>query len=96
MYIDKLKGILDEEMFLSISKEYNDEKEKLSNKIIHLIKQKNDLENSKREIDYISILKSTLNFENINKQVIGQLINRIEISNQKEIFIYYNFKNPYK
>lgn len=96
LYIDKLKGILDEEIFLSISKEYNDEKEKLSNKIIHLIKQKNDLENSKREIDYISILKSTLNFENINKQVIGQLINRIEISNQKEIFIYYNFKNPYK
>ena len=96
MHIDKLNGVLDEEMFLSISKEYNDEKEKLSNKIINLIKQKNDLENSKTEIDYISVLKNTLNFENVNKQVIWQLINKIEISDQKEIFIYYNFQNPYK
>lgn len=96
LYVDKLKGILDEEMFLSISKEYNDEKEKLSNKIIQLIKKMEELENSQKEIDYISILKNTLKFDNLNKQVIGELINKIEISDKKEIFIYYNFKNPYK
>lgn len=96
LYIDKLKGILDEEMFLSISKEYSDEKEKLNHKIIQLTKRKEELKKAQKEIDYISILKNTLNFENLNKQVISQLINKIEISKEKEIFIYYNFKNPYE
>lgn len=95
LYIDKLKGILDEEMFLSISKEYNKEKEVLSNRIISLMKKKSEIENNSSKTDYISIIKNTLNFENLNKQVISQLIDRIEINENREIFVYYNFKNPY-
>lgn len=94
LYIDKLKGVLDEEMFLGISKEYNDEKERISNKIICLMKLKEESENPQEETELISALKNTLNFENINKQVIGHLINRIEISGSREVFIYYNFTKP--
>lgn len=96
LYLDKIKGIIDEDMFLSLSQEYTAGKEALCKKINSLLTAKNDLEQDIAEIDYISILKDILYFEKPDKKIIGKLINRIEINENREISIYYNFKNPYE
>jgi len=92
LYTDKIRGIIDEEMFLQVSKEYNEEKEKLSKRYIELSEEKNKPET---EVDYLKIIQQIANFEIIDKIVLAKLIKRIEISDDKNIYIMYNFKNPF-
>jgi len=93
LYTDKIKGLIDEEMFLQVSKEYNEEKEKLSKRYMELEEEKSKPEQEK--VDYPQIIKQIANFDIIEKTILVKLIKRIEISSDKKIYIIYNFKNPF-
>ena len=91
LYEDKVRGVISENDFLQMTKEYSSEKE-------HLISSKKQLEENlkeqPKEYNYIDVLKSIANFETIDKVVLARLIDKIEISEDKEITIYYLFDSP--
>lgn len=95
LYVDKVKGLIDEEMFMQMSKDYNVEKENLSKRYMELVNEKKALNDSDKETDYIEVIKQIANFDEVDKVTLTKLIDRIEISEEKEIFIYYIFKNPF-
>lgn len=96
LYIDKVKGLIDEDMFLHMSEEYNQRNERLRSRYAQLLEMKNHLEKSKDSPDYIRIIKEISNFDRPDKFLLSALIERIEITDNREINIYYRFQNPYK
>jgi hypothetical protein len=93
LYEDKLKAIIDEDLFIEMSSKYNVEKINLANKLMHL---ENQALKPTVKYDYKSIIEKITNFEIIDRGILAKLINKIEISNDKEIFITYNFCQPRK
>ena len=91
MYVDKLNGKVSEEMY-----------ERLFNKLINEVNQKekeyNELKNKKddasqddsKEIE--KIVKEFLKLENPTPEIMKVIINRIEIHQDKQVDIYFNFK----
>lgn len=86
MYNDKLCGILDEEDFCIIYKKIKEEKTLVKNKIEYLESEFNE------SFDTNILLEKFLNSISSNKELISSLIEKIEISQHKEIFIYFRFK----
>ena len=96
IYKDKLKGIIDEEMFLRQYNNLTQEKTKLKN-------DKHDLElklyqlenklNSKDNSQYINIINEFLKLKTPSRELLSTIIDRITIDNDKNIEIKYNFKS---
>ncbi|MCL2838160.1 MAG: recombinase family protein [Oscillospiraceae bacterium] len=95
LYLDKLKGVIDEDLFLSMSGEYNEEKEFLSQKYIKLADKMKAEQAPKTPIDYMSIIKEISNFDIVEKSILFKLIDRVEITAEKEIVVNWKFSNPY-
>ena len=93
LYNDKLRGIIDEELFIEMSGQFNGEKIKLTDKLARIDKQ---MSTPVKKYDFKSIIKKIANFEVIERNILVRLIDRIEISKDKEIFIIYNFCEPAK
>ncbi len=89
-YEDKVKGILTTEEFIKITNEYREEKEKLKLRIKQLEKQLNSYEDTKED-EIMKIIKSITDFENIDRNIIITLVNKIEIIDSETIKIYYKF-----
>lgn len=96
LYLDKVRGIIDEDIFLSMSDDYSAEKECLSREYAKLIEEQKATQNSKKEVDFMSIIRDISNFDTIDKTLLFKLIERIEISAEREVFITWKFKTPYK
>ncbi len=96
LYIDKVKGIIDEDMFLQMSTEYNQEKERLSIRYSQLLEKKKSSEKPNKNTDYLHIIKEIANFDRPDRILLTKLIDRIEITDKREINIHYKFQNPYK
>lgn len=98
MYIDKLKGILQEENYIRVSQKFNFEKEKLNaqkqeleQKLIETedkITRKNHIKEEKKLDD---LIENFLKFENLDKICLYRLINKIEIDKNKNVYIHFNF-----
>lgn len=98
MYMDKLKGILQEEDYIRVSQKFNFERTKL-------ITQKKELEqkisqaelkletkkSTKEEKELDNLIEEFLKLEKIDKIYLYRLINKIEIDKDKNIYIYFNF-----
>jgi len=95
LYLDKVKGIIDEDMFLSMSGEYSEEKERLSQNYAKLFEEMGTEQTPKNVVDYKSIIKQISNFDILEKSIFFKLIERIEITANKEILISWKFSNPY-
>jgi len=103
MYMDKLKGILQEEDYIRVSQKFNYERKKI-------IEQKKELEEkisqselklktkktTKEEKELDNLIEEFLRLEKIDKIYLYRLINKIEIDKDKNIYIYFNFSklNP--
>lgn len=95
IYEDKLKGSIDLEMFNRLSLKYKEEIEKLKS-------QKKELElellniNSNQSIrerkEILDKIKDYLSFENPNRNLLVNLIDKILISEDKTVEIFYKFK----
>ncbi len=97
MYMDKLKGIIQEDDFIRYSTNFSKEKSEIENKIKE-IEQKLEIMQTKREekIDDEKIKKVITDFfemKEIDKMLLYKLINRIEIDTKKNIYIYFNFNH---
>jgi len=96
LYIDKVKGIIDEDMFLRMSKEYKEEKERLGVRHSELVINKKSLEKFGNTSDCMKTIKEFANFERPDKTLLAKLIDRVEITDEREINIFFSFRNPYK
>lgn len=95
MYEDKLKGIISEQDFIYLSQGYNKERETLTAKVERL-KEKRlaGQQQGDAEQKFLKLAQSLLELTNIPKTVIPQLIERIEVSEDKKIYIHYKFREP--
>ena len=88
LYDDKCSGLLNEEDFFRIYQRSNEQKMILTQKI-------NDLkEDEEKETDGIDIYKIVANFvkqKEITREMLVSLVDKIELSEDKEITIYYKF-----
>jgi DNA invertase Pin-like site-specific DNA recombinase len=92
LYIDKLKGLIDESILLEVSKQYSAELQQLQRRLAELEQQQTRPATTS---DYKELIKQLAHFDVVDKSVLMKLINKVEISKDKEIFISYNFKNPF-
>lgn len=93
LYEDKVKEIISEEDFLSMSAEYNQEKKSLSERYNNLLIQEQDKELSPEQS--FELLCSIINFENIERAILAKLIKKVDVYKNGDICINYNFKNPF-
>ena len=97
MYVDKLNNKISEEM-------YNRLFDKLINKVnkkekeINEIKNKKEMTSKDNKEKIEKIVKEFLNLENPTPEIMKVIINKIEIHQDKQVDIYFNFKklNDYK
>ncbi|GBG55142.1 resolvase [Sporomusaceae bacterium FL31] len=94
LYTDKLKGILSEQDFIDLSKDFNEEREKLIKKRSKLSEvQLQGKESQGINEDILQIIKDLLlDFEKASRNVFTKLIDRIEVSEDKRLDIRYKFK----
>ena len=90
LYTDKLKGIIDESLFVEMSGLFNSEKEHLNKRLTEI----ESIVEKSITYDYKFIIQKIVDFEVADRAILVKLINKIEISKDKQIFIYYNFYNP--
>jgi len=93
LYKDKVNGLITEEMFMSLSLEYSNEKLRLTRILNTLLESENEKVHEEEIKELINKLLE-LPKDNINRNLIIKLINKIEINNKNQIKIFYNFKNP--
>ena len=98
MYMDKLRGVLQEEDYVRVSQKFNLERTKLSEQKQELEKKligtedkiKNKI-HTKEEKELDELIENFLKLEKIDKIYLYRLINKIEIDKDKNIYIYFNF-----
>ena len=98
MYMDKLKGILQEEDYIRFSQKFNFERTKLTEQKKELEQKINQAElrletknTTKEEKELDNLIEEFLELEKIDKIYLYRLINKIEIDKDKNIYIYFNF-----
>ena len=100
MYMDKIKGIIQEEDYIRISGKFNLEKIKLKEQIKSLelklneTKPKLEVENKLKEKEADKLIENFLKMGKIEKTYLYRLINKIEIDKDKNVYIYFNFSKP--
>ena len=94
MYMDKLRGVLQEEDYIRVSQKLkfertklNEQKKELEQKLSHT--EEVDNKNKEKELD--ELIEDFLKLERIDKIYLYRLINKIEIDKDKNIYIYFNF-----
>jgi len=92
IYNDKISGLLSEDDFCRIYKKKIQEKIDIQNKITTLESYINNIIINENEVINKLIQKFKSNFI-INRQILTDLIDRIEIDQNKKIYVYFKFKN---
>jgi len=91
LYKDKIRGLITEKQFLEILQEAEEEKEKYIAQIQEINKQIEQSKNESNESIFKEIIEQTLNFENINRNMIGALIDKIIINPDGTMEINFKF-----
>ncbi|HOM01552.1 MAG TPA: recombinase family protein [Acetivibrio sp.] len=95
LYEDKLKGVLTEEDFVELSREYGKEREKLLERLSQLnAKIVSDTETESEKEALIKQVKDFIGFKEPNRAILSKLIEKIEIFENKRVAVYYKFKKP--
>ena len=91
IYLDKTNSIISDEEFIQIKMQLEEDKNKYHEKIKD-IEEKLKQDKQSQKPDYIdNKIKEFLEFKNPSKQILMQLIKRIEIMENKQIKVYLNF-----
>lgn len=89
LYEDKLDSVLNGEDFIRIYNSLTLKKKELENAISDLEKEKDEVKN---EVDLIKLTKEFISMKEINREMIVLLIDKITVSEDKEVKIYYKFR----
>lgn len=95
MYYDKIKGLINDEQFKILSDEIQNEMDTYQNKLNEIEKQINS-----KDIKMILIqqayekIKAIIDMQDLNRQMVENLIDFIEIFNNNKVKIHYKFSNP--
>lgn len=84
IYNDKLDGIINTDMYQKIFS-------KLNNELSKYMQLKIQCQNKADDKNYLDIIKAFLNIDNKSQLLINNLIDKIEIDKDKNLFIYYKF-----
>ena len=98
MYMDKLRGVLQEEDYIRISQKLkyeriklNEHKKELEQKLSQTEEKMDNKNKVKEEKELEELIEDFLKLEKIDKIYLYRLINKIEIDKDKNIYIYFNF-----
>jgi len=85
--------ITEEELKLNLE-EYNEEIEQINNDITRLQQETKEQQEETSNIDFCKLLKQIITFDKIEKSILIQLIDKIEIFQDKTVKIHYKFAKP--
>ena len=98
MYMDKLRGVLQEEDYVRVSQKFNferiklcEQKKELEEKLIGLDDKIESKNHTKEEKELDELIENFLKLEKIDKMYLYRLINKIEIDKDKNAYIFFNF-----
>ena len=98
MYMDKLRGVLQEEDYIRVSQKFNfertklcEQKKELEQKLIGLDNKIESKNYTREEKELDKLIEEFLKLEKIDKIYLYRLINKIEIDKDKNVYIYFNF-----
>lgn len=98
MYMDKLRGVLQEEDYIRVSQKLkfertklNEQKKELEEKLSQTEEKVDNKNKAKEEKELEQLIENFLKLEKIDKIYLYRLINKIEIDKDKNIYIYFNF-----
>ena len=95
MYLDSVNGIISNTDYFRYSKGFIEERERLKKDLINIknkinfIKEKE--KNIKNDNEIEKIINEFLKMENPSKAVLYELIDKLELDENKNIYIYFNF-----
>jgi len=89
IYDDKLNEIISEKDFTRLYDNYSEKRKEIEQKIKEVEKQEI---NEYEKVDIDKIVKEFINMKEITPDMIVRLVSKIELSQDKEIFIHYRFK----
>ena len=92
VYDDKLKGILSEDDFIRIYERKKEEKEILQNKINEMTTHIDNNVIDETELAE-KIAQKFVDLKQINREILSDLVERIEIDKDKNIYVYFKFKS---
>ncbi len=96
LYEDKVKNVITEDIFISLTNDYNKEKEILNTRYQHIKKEQQNIEDKKNQSkNYEKLLLDIIQFETPDKTILSQLIEKIEIDKDRNVYLNYNFENPF-
>ena len=91
MYVDKLNNKISEEMYERLLKKFRNEVEEKENECIEIKRQKE--ESKQDDIEKIkSVIQEFLSLNKPTSEIMKVIINRIEIHQDKQVDLYFNFK----
>ena len=87
-YNDKINGVIDDELFTEFYKQLNADKKILENKLKALQESK---ENMQKTVNFDKIVEEFITQKKVSREILVQLVDKITISQDKVITIYYKF-----
>ncbi len=91
MYVDKLNGKISEEMYVRLFKKLRDETKQKEKEYIEIKEMQNNSKQDDSE-EIKKVVKEFLELKNQTPEIMKVIINRIEIHQDKQVDIYFNFK----
>ena len=88
LYEDKCKGLFQDEDFTRLYSKHTEMRKDINDRIKCLQKQ---IENEDSSVDINKLVKDFVELKEITKTMLVSLVDRIEVSEDKEITIYYKF-----
>jgi hypothetical protein len=97
LYEDRVKNIVENDTFITLLSDYSKEKEIIKTRYHHIKKLQQELRASQIGCeDCKKCLTDIIQFNTTDKAILTQLIKKIEIDKDRNVFISYNFKNPFQ
>ena len=91
LYKDKASGIISEDEFVELSESIKSERAVYEQRLRELQEEANSIKSAK---DMSELLNGILSFENIDRNTLLMLIDKIYIDSNKNIEIQFKFDNP--
>ena len=91
MYVDKLNNKISEEMYERLLKKFKDEIKQKENEYIEIKQQREESKQDDTE-KIKSIVQGFLSLKEPTPEFMKVIINRIEIHQDKQVDLYFNFK----